>query len=512
MAAECVVAIDIGTQSTRAALVDADGHIHDIAATPIELFAPRPGWAEQDPQQWWETTVGNVAAIMARNPGVPVVAVGVGAQMHSLVALDASGVPLTARSAIWSDKRSLGQVLALLDRPDAGELCRLAGNRPLPAWAGFKMAWLRANMPAAYDDAAILLVAKDFLNLRLCGEAATDPAEASGTFLCDASTGQWSGTLLEALGVDRCKLPEIAGASSVIGAVTPEAAERTGLTAGTPVVTGSGDMMCQLLGSGIITAGQVALVAGTASIVAVGAATASPDTRLMNLRSAAGGWIRFGISDAAGKSFRWFADQLCAPVGGAGPEQVQPAFDALVETAAGVEAGAGGLLFFPYLLGERTLGSARSRASFVGATLGHSRAHFTRAVMEGITFEDRRALECLCPGGVDGAVRCTGGGAASGLWNQIRADVFGCPVQTLALPEGGIQGAAILAGVGAGWYPDAAAGAEQVIRVADAWNPSRDAVLAYENAFQVFCAVHDALEGTWARWGDSERPDAEARR
>lgn len=502
MSGECVVAIDIGTQSTRAALVDVRGAILDVASSPLDLFAPRPGWAEQDPEQWWETTVRNVAAVLGRNPAVNVAAVGVGAQMHSLVVLDASGTSLTARSGIWSDKRGQDQVQAFLGRPDADGLCRLAGNRPLPAWAGFKAAWLRRNLPDAYDRAASLLVAKDFLNLRLCGEAATDPSEASGSFLCDVATGNWSGPLLEALGLDQAKLPGIVDSSTVIGGVHREAAERTGLAAGTPVVAGSGDMMCQLLSSGITEAGRVALVAGTASIVAVAAESASPDIRVMNLRSASGNWIRFGIGDAAGASFRWFADELCGPADGT----PGAAFEALTRQAAEVEAGSGGLLFFPYLLGERTLGSAGSRASFVGATLRHDRAHFVRAVMEGITLEDRRALACLCPGGPRGPVRCTGGGAASGLWNQIRADVFGHPVQTLDCAEGGIQGAAILAGVGAGWYPDAASGAEQVIRLADTWTPSPGPAAVYEGAFRAFCAVHDALDAAWPRWDGWARP------
>ena len=162
--------------------------------------------------------------------------------------------------------------------------------------------------------------------------------------------------------------------------------------------------------------------------------------------------------------------------------------------------GSDGLLFFPYLLGERTLGSAQSRAGFIGVTLGHDRAHFARAVLEGITFEDRRALEAVCPGGPSGPLRCTGGGAGSALWNQIRADVFGHPVQTLACTEGGLLGAAILAGVGAGWYPDAASGAEQVIGPAGHWEPRPEAVAAYDRAFATFCAVHDALEDLWPRW------------
>jgi xylulokinase len=507
MPAEFVVAIDIGTQSTRAALVGPDGTIHDVAGTPIDLFTPSAGWAEQDPEQWWRTTVGNVAALMERNPGCTVAAVGVGAQMHSLVAVGADGNPLTPRSAIWSDKRCLDQVAAFALRPDAGQLTRLAGNQPLPAWAGFKMAWLRANDAAAYEDAASLLVAKDFLNLRLCGVAATDPAEASGTFLCDAATGKWSADLLAALGVSRSKLPDITDSGAVIGTVRQDAAAATGLLAGTPVVGGTGDMMCQLLGSGIATPGQVGVVAGTASIVAAAAGHASADPRVMNLRSASGNWMHFGISDAAGTAMRWFAEQLSGPGTMDGPGAAEAVYDALTLEAAQVSAGSGGLLFFPYLLGERTLGSAQSRASFVGATLSHRRAHFTRAVLEGITFEDRRALECVCPAGPQGPVRCSGGGAASAVWNQIRADIFGHPVQTLACAEGGILGAAILAGVGAGWYPDAAAGASLVARPAGTWAPHAGASEAYERVYRVFCTAHEALDGLWPQWDGADQTD-----
>ena len=241
------------------------------ASSPIELFTPRPGWAEQDPEEWWSTTLVNIGTVVGNHPGVRVAAIGVGAQMHGLVALDADGKAIGGRSAIWSDKRCAEQVNEFSRRPDAGALAVLAGNRPLPAWAGFKMAWLRRHVPEAYAGAAKLLVVKDFVNQRLCGEVATDPSESSGSFLCDAATGQWSAPLMDALGVDRSKLPEIVGSSTVIGGVGREVAVRTGVPAGTPVVAGSGDMMCQLLGAGLTTSGRVALVAGTASILAVAA-------------------------------------------------------------------------------------------------------------------------------------------------------------------------------------------------------------------------------------------------
>jgi xylulokinase len=498
-AGECVLAVDIGTQSTRAALVEYSGHIVGTAASPIDLFTPRPGWAEQDPGQWWATTLGNIATVVSRHPSVRVVAIGVGAQMHGVVALDAEGKALGGRSAIWSDKRCAEQVTEFLARPDAGSLSALAANRPLPAWAGFKMGWLRRHVPDAYAEAAKLLVVKDFVNQRLCGEMATDHSESSGSFLCDASTGQWSDELMDAVGVERSKLPEIVSSSSVIGRLRRDVAGKTGLLAGTPVVAGSGDMMCQLLGAGLTDIGRVALVAGTASILALASATPSPDPRVMNLRSASGNWARFGIADAAGVSLAWFLDQFGGSAGE--PGGTLGVFDRLTEEAGEVEAGAAGLLFFPYLLGERTLGTERSRASFIGATLRHQRPHFVRAVLEGITLEDRRSLDCVCPDGFDGPVRCTGGGAASSLWNQIRADVFGQPVQTLTATEGGIQGAAILAGVGAGWYADAATGADVVVRAAETWEPNPDWARVYEQVYATFCTVHDVLGPEWTRWG-----------
>jgi xylulokinase len=496
----CVLAIDIGTQSTRAALVDFTGNIIGSAASPIELFTPRPGWAEQDAEQWWSTTVNNIATVVGRHPEVVVDAVGVGAQMHGLVALDDEGKTIGGRSAIWNDKRCAEQVREFRARPDADALSALAGNRPLPAWSGFKMAWLRHHAPEAYANAAHLLVVKDFVNLRLCGEVATDPSESSGSFLCDAASGQWSDALMNALGVERSKLPEVVGSTSIIGGVSTGVSGRTGLAAGTPVVAGSGDMMCQLLGSGFADTGRVALVTGTASIVAMAADQPSPDLRVMNLRSASGNWARFGIADAAGVSLRWFMDQFCRSEGE--PGQLGEAFDRLTKEASDVEAGSDGLLFFPYLLGERTLGTERSRASFVGATLRHQRPHFVRAVLEGIAMEDRRSLECICPDGFEGPVRCTGGGATSSVWNQVRADVFGHPVQTLTATEGGLQGAAILAGVGAGWYANAAAGADEVVRVTQTWRPEPAAVDVYGRVFRTFCGVHDVLGREWHRWDE----------
>jgi xylulokinase len=484
-----VLALDLGTQSTRAALVTADGVIADCASSPIGLFAPRPGRAEQDPSEWWQSTLANVRTVLERNPAVPVLAVGTAAQMHSAVPVDAAGEPLVSRVGLWSDKRASAQVSDFSSRLDAKQLAATAGNEPLPAWTGFKMAWFRDEMPGVYERAKAFLAPKDFVNLRLCGELATDPSEASGTFLADAMSGQWSPQLLGALDLDRALLPPIAGSGQVIGKVRPAVCAQTGLPAGTPVVAGGGDMLCQLLAAGVTRPGRLAEVAGTASIVAGYAATPHRDPRVMSLRTVSGGWVDFGIIDAAGSCLHWLASQ----VGLAGR------YSQLDAEAALVPPGSNGLLFLPHLLGERTLGSAAARGSFVGLTLQHTRGHLARAVMEGICFDNRRALELIAASG-EVPLRCAGGGARSDLWNQIRADIYDRPVSALAAREGGILGAALLAGQAAGWYDDAASAAEQVGILEQSWRPDSGAAERYRAAYATFRLAHDALDPGWARW------------
>ncbi len=254
-------------------------------------------------------------------------------------------------------------------------------------------------------------------------------------------------------------------------------------------MAGGGDMLCQLLAAGVTRHGRLAEVAGTASIVAGYATGPHPDPRVMSLRTVSGGWVNFGIGDAAGSCLRWLACQV-------GMTGRYPQLDA---EAAAVPPGSDGLLFFPYLLGERTLGSAAARGSFTGLTLEHTRGHLARAVMEGICFDNRRALELIAASD-DAPLRCTGGGARSDLWNQIRADIYDRPVSVLAAREGGILGAALLAGLGAGWYDDAAAAAEQVAEPGQRWRPRPEAAERYRAAYATFRSVHDGLDPGWERW------------
>lgn len=497
---ELVCAIDIGTSTTRAALVDERARILDVAASPIGLSSPAPGVAEQDPEQWWSTTVSNVRALLARHPEAAVAAVGVGGQMHGVVPVDSDGAALARSVAIWSDKQASPLATAAEARPDADALAALAGNLPVPAWAGFKVAWFRDRAPDVYGRASSFLAPKDFVNLRLTGRAASDPTEASGSFLMEAATDEWSPALLEALGVDREKLPEIVPSAAVVGRVTRDAAAATGLAPGTPVACGAGDMLCQLLAAGVSRPGRVCEVSGTAGIVAAYAATPSADPRVMNLRTAGSGWVRFGIEDAGGACMSWFADRFCADLSERALEDGVSRYALVTAEAADVPPGSRGLFFFPYLLGERTLGVPESRGSFVGLSMSHGRPEMSRALIEGLCFEIRRALDVIAPADAIEQIRITGGGAGSALWNQIRADVYRHPVVTLGSIEGGIVGAALLAATAAGWFADASEAAEACVEVAAAWAPDPARAREYDAAYALFCRAHDALEPLWDGW------------
>jgi xylulokinase len=497
---EHVLAIDVGTQSARAALVDRDLRIADSQATPLPLFTPRPGWAEQEPEGLWAATASSVAGLLERNRDAVVEAVGVGAQMHGVVPVGGDGRPLVDRVGIWSDKRAAGLVDRFAARPDAAALAALAGNPPLPSWSGFKLAWIREEQPDVHRRAAAFLVVKDFVNLRLTGVPATDPTEASGSFLVDAGTRAWSPALIEALGLSREGLPDLAESTAVIGRVSAEAAGRTGLRAGTPVVCGAGDMLCQLLVAGIGGPGRVGEVSGTASIVAAWDEQPAGDPRVMNLRALPSGWVRFGIADAGGVSLRWLAGLL----GAAGYEE-------LAGPGAGVPPGSRGLVFLPYLLGERTLGSSASRASFVGLTPAHGPPELLRAVLEGTCFELRRALDLIAGGPAAArAIRVTGGGASSPLWNRIRADVYRLPVRPLRSAEGGLLGAGLLAGAGAGWFDDVARAADDLVPLAAEVAPEPTTADLYDRLYAEFQALHDLLDARWPAWGRWE-PDENAR-
>lgn len=508
-----ILAIDIGTQSSRAALLDPEGAILALTAQRHDFATPRPGWAEQDPSAWWDATVVNVRDVLARTAGrARVAAIAVCGQMHGTVPVARDGTLLARAAQIWCDKRAADLAAAVAAEHDPAWLLDESGNVPTAAWSGFKMAWMRRHERELYDRAWKILTPKDFVNLRLTGQVATDLSEASGSFLMDARTAAWSPTLLALLGIDAEKLPPIHASSSLLAGVGAEAARQTGLLAGTPVVAGSGDMLALLLGAGVTAPGVACDITGTASIVAFHAERPVTDRRLMNLHAAGPHWIAFGILDSGGGSLRWWRDRFSAETV-AGKDL---GYDLTLAEAAATPPGSEGLLFLPYLLGERTLGSAASRGVFFGLHPRHGRGHATRAVLEGVCFDLRQSLEIAREAGVPiGEMRTGGGGARSALWSRIKADVYGLPVAPLQQEEAGIAGAAMLAMVGVGMFASEADAAARLARLRERVAPDPDAAAHYDRQYAVFRTLHDTLQPVFreaALAEESAKPEMEADR
>lgn len=500
-----LMGIDIGTQSTRAALLTPDGDVVASAGRAQEMETPRPGWAEQDPDMWWSNAVQCIREVMDRagTRASDVAAVGAGGQMHGTVPLDLDGGLLSHRVQLWCDKRTAALVDAYKDRPASAQSYRLTGSPPVANWVGFKIKWLKQNEPETYARTWKFVMPKDYVNFRLTGCAATDYSEASGSFLMDAAAGQWSRDLIEQLDVDMDKLPAIHRSADVIGNVTAEAANLTGLAEGTPVVAGGGDMMCMLLAAGLFEPGAASDITGTSGIISVFTESPVLDTRLMNLHHVTDGWVPFGITDTGGVSLKWFKDNYCRHEIDEAAEQGAQIYDLLSERAAQTPPGSEGLLFFPYLLGERTLGSPYGRAVFFGLTPRHDVAAAVRAIMEGVTFELRQTLEIVEKSGhaVD-VVYHSGGGAYSALWSQVKADIYQKPVVTFENGEGGLLGAAILAGSGAGVYASEVEGARRCLRPRQTFEPNVELAERYDYQFGLFQELHELFQGPFSRMAE----------
>jgi len=497
MKRDLLMGIDIGTQSTRAALLTLNGQVVASASRPQEMQTPHPGWAEQDPDTWWGHTMACIKEAMAQAKVAPgdILGIGVGGQMHGTVPLDADGRLLSHNVQLWCDKRSAEIVDRFKQLPVAENAYRQTGSPPVANWVGFKIKWLQQHAPQLYAQTWKFLVPKDYINYRLTGVASIDYSEASGSFLMDAASREWSAELLQQVGIDGEKLPPIHPSSAVIGQVTPQAAAITGLAAGTPVVAGGGDMLCMLLAAGLIEPGAASDITGTSSIFSVFTQKPVYDARLMNLHHVTDGWVPFGITDAGGVSLKWFRDNYCQHQISQAQAKGVGVYDILNQLAAEVPAGSEGLLFFPYLMGERTLGTPYARATFFGLTPRHGVGAMVRAIMEGVTFEMRRTLEIVENAGhqVD-VIYHSGGGAYSRLWSQIKADIYQKPVGIFENTEGGILGAAILAGTGVGAYRTETEGAKKCLQVQTTFTPNEAVAGRYHSQFALFKEVHDLLQ------------------
>jgi xylulokinase len=486
--------LDIGTSGVKVILVNEAGEVERAATTPLQLTTLRPGWAEQDPAAWWEAALAAMRDVLREGAAVRVAAVGISGQMHSSVFLDRDGEVIRP-ALLWSDGRTTAECREITQR--AGGEARLRDWVCNPALEGFtlpKVLWLRNHEPQAFARLAKVLLAKDYIRYRLTGTLATEPSDASGTLMFDPARVRWSREIMEAVGLSTELLPDVGGSAETLGRVTPDVARLTGLAAGTPVVGGGADNACGAAGVGVVTPGEAVTSWGTSGTVLAPTAEPRVDPGLRAhtfCHVVPGVWYLMGVVLSAGGAFAWYRDQLARELSDGGHGEANERLNA---EAAGVPVGAGGVTFLPYLQGERTPHrDASARGAILGLSLAHTRAHVSRAVLEGVAFALRDSLSILQELGISSRqLLLTGGGAHSPFIRQLQAEVFGRPVCTVNREEGPAYGAALLAAVGAGAFPDLAAAARSTLRRTELQHPDPAVHRAYDEPYARFKASYGA--------------------
>ncbi len=489
-----VLGIDVSTTATKAILIDSHGRVRATASAEYPYATPRPLWSEQDPSLWWDaarSTIQRALADAGAGDAGGVQAVGLTGQMHGSVLLDEAD-RVVRPAILWNDQRTGPECDEIRHRVGREKLIATTGNDALTGFTAPKLLWVKNHEPDKWSRVRHVLLPKDFVRLRLTGGHAIDVAGGSGTILFDLAARTWSPDVLAALDIDPELLPPTFEGPEVTGHISTEAAQLTGLTEGTPVMAGGGDQSANAVGVGAVSPGVVALSLGTSGVVFATTERPSIETegRVHSFCHAVPGrWHMMGVMLSASGSLRWLRDAL-AP--GA-------SFDELVEGAAQVAPGCEGLLFLPYLTGERTPHpDPLARGAFVGLTVRHDLRHLTRAVLEGVAFGLRDGLDLMIGAGLTAPVeiRASGGGTRSSLWRQILADVLRAEIVTVPAQEGAAYGAALLAATGAGWFPSVEDAAAAVVETVPAARPS-DRVELYAGAHERYDGLYPALSPTF---------------
>ncbi len=493
-----VMGIDSSTTATKAILVDRSGSVVVVADSDYGYETPKPRWTEQDPHLWWAATCDAVEMVLGRSgidPGA-IDAVGLTGQMHGSVLLDEDGEVLRP-ALLWNDQRTGDECDEIRDLL-GDRLIPITGNDALTGFTAPKLLWVRHNEPDVWERVRHVLLPKDYVRFRLSGDLATDVADGAGTQLFDIADRTWSQVVLEALGIAPGWMPTTHEGPQKTGVVSTEAARATGLAAGTPIVAGGGDQAANAVGVGAIEPGVVALSLGTSGVVfaATDEPVIEPQGRVHSFCHAVPDrWHLMGVMLSAAGSLRWFRDSFAPNVD----------FDHLAGEASAVEAGAEGLLFLPYLTGERTPHpDPLARGAFVGFTVRHGRGHAVRAVMEGVAFGLADSLAAMTAAGMPAPaqIRASGGGTKSRLWRQILADVLGAEIATVDTAEGAAYGAAILAMVGGGWHDDVGDAVAEHVIVTPVAEPNPDRRATYERLYELYAELYPALRTTFRALGE----------
>ncbi len=490
-----LLGIDASTTATKALLINTNGDVIAVASEEYGFETPQPLWSEQSPTLWWDGAIASIRAVIAQAGIDPAAISGVGltGQMHGLVLLDEAGQILRP-SILWNDQRTAAQCDAIRARLGKAALIALTGNDALTGFTAPKILWVRDNEPEIYARIRHILLPKDYVRYQLTGEFGMDVADGAGTLLIDLHKRDWSTAMLDALEIPRAWLPPLYEGPEITGRVTAEAAAATGLPVGTPIMAGGGDQAAQGVGVGAVREGIIALTLGTSGVVfgAVDHPFFEPEGRLHAFcHSVPNRWHLMGVMLSAAGSLRWYRDTVAPGMD----------FDALLAPAAAIPAASEGLLFLPYLTGERTPHpDPLARGAFIGLTVRHGLPHMTRAVLEGVAFGLRDSFELMKGVGLREIeqVRVSGGGARSPLWRQILADVLNSKLVTVNTTEGAAYGAALLAGVGAAVWPSVEAACDATIQLTGSTTPNSTTAAHYEKAYAQYRKLYPTLKESFA--------------
>lgn len=502
-----LLGMDVGTSGTKALLIDAgrDGEVVASCTKTYPLYTPRPLWAEQEPEDWWQATVSAIRELIDGSGIDPkeIRGMGLSGQMHGSVFLDEANQVLRP-AILWCDQRTQSQCDWIMDTVGRDRTIELISNPVLTGFTAGKIIWVRDNEPQVYSRIRKVLLPKDYIRFRLTGEFATEVSDASGTALFNVTKREWAWEMLDAIGIPRDWMPRSYESPEVSGRITPEAATLTGLAVGTPVVGGGGDQAAGAVGNGIVEPGIISSTVGTSGVVFAYSEdpVVDPGLRVHTFCHAVPGkWHVMGVMLSAGGSLRWYRDTFAGSESVVAKALGLDTYDLMSEEAAKVQPGSEGLIFLPYLTGERTpYPDPSARGVFFGVTLRSNRAHFTRSVMEGVAYGLRDSFGILKEMNVPvNQVRASGGGARSELWRRIQADVTGYDHVTINIDEGPALGVALLAGVGTGVYGSVPEACKSVIRVMNTTKARAENKRVYDRYYQVYRSLYQSLKGDFEK-------------
>lgn len=481
--------IDLGTSSVKILAMDDNNQIVGNVSKEYPVYYPQDKWAEQKPKDWWDQTVDAVRELIGkyRIPKDQVRSIGFSGQMHGLVALDAQNEVLLP-AILWCDNRTERECEQINGHFGPEKLREYTGNKCLTGFTAPKILWVKNNLPEIYEKIEHIILPKDYVRLQLTGEYATDYSDASGMLLLDVKNKQWSKPMCDYLGIDEAVLPKLYESYEITGTVTEDAKNQLGLSGEILVVGGAGDQAAGAIGTGTVEEGIVSVTLGTSGVVFAAHQnyTVDEDCRLHAFCHANGNYHSMGVMLSAANCLKWWVDN------------VNNKLDtlALLNEANDVQSNRK-LVFLPYLMGERTpYSDPDAKGAFVGMDMNTTRAHMTRAVLEGVAFGLRDSLEIVLDMDIPiHEIRLIGGGARSGLWKQMIANIFNKPISEINTNQGGALGAAILAAVGAGIYLDVKTGCQQMVRVVNTVIPEKESVQVYSTVYEQYKALYKNLAG-----------------